>query len=217
MTARQEVVPFWALLPFAVLVWLVTLMLVGRLFSAPVAAPPHPDIVEARLVELSPPPPRHAAPPPVQAAPVSHAPTPAPAPAAVPPPVKVSAPPPAPPAPPTVETPPPSSPPPLPHAAAKAASSDTGSGGLENHGPVALATPEPELADDLLSEVAGQSVSVRLRIGADGSVQAHVENSGLSPRLRQALARQITQGWRFRPAVHNGTPVAAEQTVSFAF
>jgi protein TonB len=201
---RQHDAGFWRALPWAVLCWLLLLWLLGRVLtpSQPevVASPP----VDARIVELpdtsaaprqeTPVPPQQQQPTP--AAPQARLTEPEPAPLAT-----RAEPVPAPPAPVAM-------PPPAPTAKAVV--------GVETHGAQALRQPSPDIPDALLDEAAGQSVTARFHVAADGSATVELVKATANPALNRSILATLKK-WTFAPAMQAGKAVEAVQEVSFSF
>jgi hypothetical protein len=193
---------FWQVLPVAVLGWLLALWGVGSFLSTPTAPEEKPEVIEAKIVEL---------PPEVQAAnrqPAAAAPRQAP----VPPPPQLTQPTPPPPA--QAESKPaPAAPPPaaVPVAAAKPVY------GVETYGPNIRVRPPPVLPDELMDQMAGQSITVRLSVSADGSINADIPERSVDPRIRRSIVEQIKKTWRADAAVQAGKPVSSTQDVTFDF
>lgn len=69
--------------------------------------------------------------------------------------------------------------------------------------------------DPILADLNGQTVPVRIIIGADGEVE-HVHAIGATPGQRQAIEQALPQ-WRFKPFEVMGHPAAVETGLTFTF
>jgi periplasmic protein TonB len=111
-----------------------------------------------------------------------------------------------------VEAPRPDAPPPTrePPRAASAAPSQTSA-------PVAIDTPAPRYPPEALRRGVSGEVLLRIEVDADGRPHAMdiVRSSGSRELDRAALV--AARGWRFRPALRDGRPVAATVQVPIQF
>jgi protein TonB len=201
----------WSL-PVALLLWVMMLWIFGRYFTAsdPPQIPSEPPI-DARIIEL-PPPPSPAPPKPVVQ--VEKAPTPVKAqtpvlqkamPVVVPKIVALVTPPPQPVAPAVVAPPPPVAPT-VPSSNAQ---------GTEQLGARALYQPKPKLSEELLDAAMHAVVMARFHIAADGSATVELTQSAPDPRVNQLILKTL-KTWRFFPAMQAGKPVASVQEIKVA-
>ena len=208
--------PWWPL-PLALLLWALMLWGFGFFFAAPAkvaSIPPAP--IDARIIELPPPP----SPPKLQPKPVVKAEKvarpvavrPAPQPVQTPPPApKVALPtPPAPLPPPIHAEPDPVPPPPKPEP-----SPSTGQGGTQQMGARALYQPKPKLPEDLRDETIHTVLVARFHINPDGSATVELIQPTSNPRINQSFLNTL-KTWRFFPAIQAGKPVASVQDVKVA-
>lgn len=200
--------------------------------SPPPAQPVRPLTLDARLVEITPPPPAHPAPavPPAAARPVPHLAAPARPIHVVRPIVRPVAPAPSPlparsasPVPSPVATPPATTE----NRSSAAKTSDTSSssadpstsassGASGNASAHPILQPLPVLPDDL-REFAYQAVALaRFTIHPDGSVDVALVRPTQNPRLNQLLLETL-RNWRFFPAMKDGHPVESEQDIRVHF
>jgi TonB family C-terminal domain len=207
--------PWWPL-PTALLLWALLLWGFGLFFAAPDKAPAvPPSAIDARIIELPPPP----APPKLQPKPAAKMPEKAPEKAKPAPakPVAQAAPPPkvalpAPPVTPPVHTDPPPAPPPPPKPQPDA---DNGQNGTQQMGARALYQPKPVIPEELRDETIHVVVTARLHIGTDGNVTAELVSPAPDPRVNQLVLNTL-KAWRFFPAIQGGKPVASVQEVKVA-
>ncbi|MGV3769291.1 MAG: energy transducer TonB [Sphingobium phenoxybenzoativorans] len=89
----------------------------------------------------------------------------------------------------------------------------------------AQASPDPRFARDLQPayppsmqrmDMEG-SVTVRVRIGADGRVLSVEKLSAASDAFWDATREQALRKWRFRPGTRDGTPVESERVMTVHF
>ncbi|MHB8167559.1 MAG: energy transducer TonB [Sulfuricella sp.] len=206
--------PWWPL-PLALLLWALMLWGFGFFFAAPdKVASKAPGPIDARIIELPPPP----SPPKLQPKPVVKAekvarpvpvrPIPQPV-QALPPKVALPAPP-APLPPPAHAEPAPVPPPPKPEP-----SPSTGQGGTQQMGARALYQPKPTLPEDLRDETIHTVVMARFHINPDGSTTVELTQAAPNPRVNQLILNTL-KTWRFFPAIQAGKPVASVQDVKVA-
>jgi TonB family protein len=88
--------------------------------------------------------------------------------------------------------------------------------GPEVKAPKAQHTPEPEFSEIARYEKFQGTVVVNLIVGTDGNVHDIRLVRPLGLGLDEA-ARSRLQTWRFRPATHNGQPVAVEMNIEVSF
>ena len=194
----------------ALLLWALMLWGFGLFFAAPAkVASKAPAPIDARIIELPPPP----SPPKLQPKPVVKAEKvarpvavrPAPQPVQAPSP-KVALPaPPAPLPPPTHAEPAAVPPPPKPE---PSASPSTGQGGTQKMGARALYQPKPKLPEDLRDETIHTVLVARFHINPDGSAAVELIQPTPNPRINQSFLNTL-KTWRFFPAIQAGKPVAS--------
>jgi periplasmic protein TonB len=200
----------WWSLPFGLVLWVMTLLAFGSFFAAPdkTASTP-PAAIDARIIELPPPPapPKLPPKPVVKAAPVAvHA---APQQAPIPPKVVVPV---APPAPPPVHADPAPIPPPPPK---PQPSTDSSQEGTRQMGARALYQPKPVVPEELRDETMHVVVTARIHIGTDGNVMVELVKPAPDPRVNRLVLNTL-KTWRFFPAIQAGKPVESVQDVKVA-
>lgn len=82
--------------------------------------------------------------------------------------------------------------------------------------PVAMTKVDPAYPADALRDNVEGTVTLYAIIGADGAVHDIRVLDSLDPRLDASATRALS-GWRFRPGVKNGQPVAVEAIVQIPF
>ena len=83
--------------------------------------------------------------------------------------------------------------------------------------PLAVDTPPPEYPAQLACDDIGGTVELIMKIGTDGHPTAiRVQNGSGQPALDQA-AMAAVEGWTFRPATRNGSPVSTDLRVPVTF
>ncbi|HEY4375121.1 MAG TPA: hypothetical protein VGN52_24580 [Burkholderiales bacterium] len=205
-----------AILPIAIALWIFALWGFGRFIASP-APPPEPKPLDTRIIELPPDPPPAPPPPapvvkPPPAPPVLHkAPPPPPQPRLAPAPKpQETAPTPSP------EPPPP--PPPAPAAPAPQAAPappppapSNASPGEGRSGAYTITRQDPKIPDDLADDAARYTVTVRIKIAADGSTTVELDPPTPNPRLNR-LYLEAYKAWKWFPATQSGQPVASVQS-----
>ncbi len=201
--------PWWPL-PLALVLWALMLWGFGFFFAAPAkvaSIPPAP--IDARIIELPPPP----APPKLQPKPVVKAEKVARPVAVRPTPQPVQTPPSAPkvalPTPPAPLPPPThAEPAPVPPAPKPEPSPSIGPAGTQQMGARALYQPKPKLPEDLRDETIHTVLVARFHINPDGSATVELIQPTPNPRINQGFLNTL-KTWRFFPAIQAGKPVAS--------
>jgi len=87
-------------------------------------------------------------------------------------------------------------------------------------GPTSDATPVnqvlPDIPDDLKQDDFQTSVRVKVEINADGSFVPTLRSSSGNDQIDQIVLDALKQ-WKWKPALHNGTPVDSIQLFRFDF
>ena len=201
----------WWSLPCGLLLWMVIVVLFGRLLSTPATESVAPLPIDARLVEL----PAQQQPPAEQKPVLPEPPVVkpqrkeivAPRKAAVPespqveqlvdktvgPPAKAN---------PQLAPPPP--PPPI--------AAPTASNAIAHMGAKAIYQPLPQIPDDLRDEAISAIAMARFRINQDGTASVELLKPTQNPRINQLILNTL-KTWKFFPALQDGKPIPSTQDI----
>ncbi len=104
-------------------------------------------------------------------------------------------------------------------AVSAAGSSGSGGGGQADQAPSAVASnPVPPYPPDALARGIEGLVLLRVRIGADGSVErATIDQSSGTPSLDESALLTVRSRWRFEPATRCGAAVSYEAILPIRF
>ncbi len=199
----------WRRLPWtlgaALLAWLVLLWAFGKFLSRPEKQAPIEKPVDAKLIEI-PPPPKPGKPKGVPAPAKSELPKPAARPRPSPQPKAVE-----PPSKPETEVPRAKEP-----EKAASESSDKGMPGGDVMGARAIYSPKPEIPDEYRRDEMDFQVVARFHIAADGTATVELIKATPIPGLNQAILNTLDT-YKFFPALKDGKPVDSTQDWRFRF
>ena len=203
VTYSVEPSQLWWSLPSGLLLWLIIVVLFGRLLSTPEADSTVPLAIDAQLVVLpEPQQPQHPVPPPPIKPQPKEIVTPRkmavpdapqveqPVNKTIEPPVKTE----------PQLAPPPFAPPPI------------TSNATAHMGAKAIYQPLPQIPDDLRDEAISAIAMARFHINTDGTASVELLKPTQNPRINQIILNTL-KTWKFFPALQDGKPIPSTQDI----